>query len=262
MNSPVPTTWSSTRCTTTPRRRGSRLHRDFIALQVTLTGCVDVRCCCKQWPSTSDVQLVSTHNEPPQMLLPDKRSAAAHHGVWPLLVGTLGCLPGGYVPWLTRFGWAWISGASSNAGRSSSSPCTCAAPAARTTGYAGGSGGRTPRSASPSACRAYNPTAATRSSTPGPLPAPPHTLQRAIDVLETTPEQPHTECSRAPGRHRYQLVTRPYPSDCADAAYVLSARCRIAMNPRTPRQQPSSTAPAIQNHLAHLLSNEGSLSRY
>lgn len=170
---------------------------DFIALQVPLTGFADVRCGGEALASTPDVMLVSRHNEPLQMRLSENARLLLTKVSWPFLLGTLSDLLGGYVPWPLRFELGmdirgerqrrWFEFLTVYLRRASRPDHVL-----RRRLW----GPHFQERLAVGLLR-VQPNSYSAILDARPLPAPPHTLQRAIDILETTPERPHTECSLA-----------------------------------------------------------------
>jgi AraC-like DNA-binding protein len=169
---------------------------DFIAVQAPLSGTGSIQCGLDTIESTRDKILVSRQNEPLSMRLSPDACLVLVKMSWPFLVATLSDMLGGYIPWPLRFELSmnvktgrqqnWYQFLINYLRRASTTDLV----------------GR--RLWEPyfqerlaiGLLRAQ-PNSYSTILNARPLPAPPLTLQRAIDILESTPEVAHTEGSIA-----------------------------------------------------------------
>ncbi|GAB3009637.1 AraC family transcriptional regulator [Amycolatopsis acidiphila] len=77
--------------------------KDFIALQIPMSGLSKIRCGTEEIESTPDVMLVSRQDEPLRMELSAGAQLLVTRMSWPFLVDTLSALLGVSAPWPLRF---------------------------------------------------------------------------------------------------------------------------------------------------------------
>ncbi|SFJ88245.1 Helix-turn-helix domain-containing protein [Amycolatopsis sacchari] len=173
------------------------LTHDFIALQVPIAGCATITSGSEKLLSTPDRMLISRNTEPLSMRLSADARLLLTKLSWPFLQGVLSDLLGGYVPWPLRFELGldcqgarqrrWVDFLLTYVRRASNPEHGFRRRLWE---------GHFQESLAVGLLRvqpnSYSAVLETR-----PLPAPPYTLRRAIDILESTPEEAHTEGSLA-----------------------------------------------------------------